>query len=114
MSSLLSLAQSVANPLVEPLGWMLIHSLWQFALAALVAAIALRAMRRRSALLRYAVLVTALVLSAVAPVATWFLHAGNAPARKDYQISPSHELVTGESLIPVTAAPPRDDERIFA
>ena len=60
------------NEFVERLGWVLVHSLWQFALMALLAGVTVQALRRRSAALRYVVLVVALVVSVAAPLATWF------------------------------------------
>lgn len=42
-------------PLAQAIGWTLLHSLWQGALLALLAAVALRLARRRSAELRYAI-----------------------------------------------------------
>ena len=38
-----------SNPLLRSIGWTLVHSLWQGALLALLAAIALRVTRSRSA-----------------------------------------------------------------
>ena len=59
------------NEFVERLGWVLVHSLWQFALMALLAGVTVRALRRRSAALRYVVLVAAMAVSVAAPVMTW-------------------------------------------
>ena len=42
---------------VERLGWMLVHSLWQLAVVAVLAAVLLRWLRNRSARMRYAVAV---------------------------------------------------------
>ena len=42
-------------PLLQAVGWALLHSLWQGALLALLAAVALRLTRYRSAELRYAI-----------------------------------------------------------
>jgi hypothetical protein len=61
------------NPFVERLGWVLVHSLWQFALAALLAGAIVRAMRRSSSAARYGVLVVAMAVSVAAPMATWML-----------------------------------------
>jgi hypothetical protein len=58
---------------VERLGWMLVHSLWQLAVVAVLAAVLLRLMRNRSARMRYAVAVAMLALIAIGPVATWCL-----------------------------------------
>lgn len=56
---------------VERLGWVLLHSVWQFAVIALVAGVVAAMLRARSAAARYTVLVGAMALMAVAPVVTW-------------------------------------------
>src|SRR3954466_2808443 len=56
---------------VERLGWVLVHSVWQFALIALAALVLQRVMQRASSATRYWVLLLALVTMMVAPVATW-------------------------------------------
>ncbi len=61
------------NEFVEQLGWVLVHSLWQFAAVALLAAGIARVMRYSSASLRYVALVAALTAATSAPVATWLL-----------------------------------------
>jgi beta-lactamase regulating signal transducer with metallopeptidase domain/WD40 repeat protein/HEAT repeat protein len=65
------------NEFVERLGWVLVHSVWQFALIALLAGMTVWAMRRSAASRRYAALVVAMTVSAAAPVATWFLQPGD-------------------------------------
>ena len=59
--------------LIDRLGWVLIHSLWQFAIAAIVTAVIGTVLRRRSATSRYAVLVVAMLMTVVAPCATWIM-----------------------------------------
>ncbi len=66
------------NPLVERLGWVLVHSLWQFALVALLAGVIARAMRRSSSAARYGALVVAMAVMIVVPLATWFVLPSNA------------------------------------
>ena len=51
---------------------MLVHSLWQFALVALVAIVLQGTLRRRSAAMRYWVLLAAMAAMVLAPAATWF------------------------------------------
>lgn len=58
---------------VERLGWMLVHSLWQLAVVAVLAAVLLRLLRNRSARSRYAVAVAMLALMAIGPLVTWCL-----------------------------------------
>ena len=60
-------------PAIERLGWVLIHSLWQFALAALIVGVIICVLRRRSAALRYGALVCVLATSLLVPLATWLL-----------------------------------------
>src|SRR3954447_10655252 len=69
----------MAEATVERLGWVLLHSLWQFTFVALLAGGTGATLRRRSAATRYGVLVVALALSVAAPVATWILQPGAAP-----------------------------------
>lgn len=57
---------------VERVGWLLIHSLWQFAACALLAWALDRLLRRHSASLRYGMLLSAMLLVVMAPVATWW------------------------------------------
>src|SRR4051812_36948346 len=60
------------SAIVEPLGWLLVHSVWQFALIAVSALLLERAMQRTSAAARYWVLLGALGAMLAAPAATWF------------------------------------------
>ena len=57
---------------VERIGWVLVHSLWQFALLALVAIGLQRALQRRPATTRYRALLAAMCVMVAVPVATWF------------------------------------------
>ena len=81
MTVLLGTAWPISESVVERLGWVLVHSLWQFALVALLAGALVRALRRRSAATRYGVLVGAMAVSLTAPVATWMLQPDNPPGR---------------------------------
>jgi beta-lactamase regulating signal transducer with metallopeptidase domain/protocatechuate 3,4-dioxygenase beta subunit len=57
----------------DRVGWVLIHSLWQFALAALVALAMQLALRRRAAATRYGVLLAVMVMVVSLPALTWLL-----------------------------------------
>ncbi len=71
-----SLVTNVTNSgFVERLGWVLLHSLWQFALIAIAAFVCLCAMKRASAASRYLVLCGMLFLIVAAPVVTWMISA---------------------------------------
>jgi beta-lactamase regulating signal transducer with metallopeptidase domain len=76
----------LARPEVERLGWVLLHFVWQGALIAALCALALAALRRSSANLRYLIACSALVAMAACLPATWFLvsgHAGNSKELHD-------------------------------
>jgi beta-lactamase regulating signal transducer with metallopeptidase domain len=60
------------SPVVNQIGWVLIHSLWQFAAAAMVAAVLQWTLRRRSAAARYGVLLAAMSIIVALPAVTWF------------------------------------------
>ncbi len=80
MNDPLYFAWPFSQIVVERIGWMLVHSLWQFALVALLAGALVQAMRHRSAGMRYGVLVVAMTVSVAAPVATWLLLPSDDPA----------------------------------
>lgn len=62
----------LASPVVERLGWMLLHSIWQLALIALAVGLAMR-LGRLSARVRYGVACLGMVAMVACPVATFFL-----------------------------------------
>jgi bla regulator protein blaR1 len=63
----------VESPAVHRLGWTLLHSIWEGLVIAILLAVALAVMRRRSAQARYLVSCGAMIALAVTPVATFFL-----------------------------------------
>lgn len=74
-------ASMLTHPLVQRLGWALLHSLWQGLLASLLLGFFLFFVRRRSAGARYLCSCAALMLALAMPTATLFLvhvphHAG--------------------------------------
>lgn len=66
-------AFSISPIVVERLGWVLVHSLWQFAAIALVGFLLDRVLRRRSSSIRYVALLCGLTLMVAAPVVTWIV-----------------------------------------
>ena len=84
---------SLSTPLVERLGWVLIHSAWQFTLVGLLAAVIIRLMRSNSSRARYGVLVVLLLVSVGFPVATWLLQ-------------PQSSTQVANTLTPVTVETP--------
>lgn len=73
MNPLQLIRELASDVVVERLGWVLVHSLWQFTLIAFVAAIVVRLLGRNRAAARYAVLFGAMAALVVSPMATWFL-----------------------------------------
>jgi len=67
--------------LFHRLGWVLLHSVWQFTLIAMVLAAAIETLRRRSASLRYTVCCLALSGTMLASITTFFLVPGLSPDR---------------------------------
>ena len=67
--------QTLHSCAIEPLGWMLLHSVWQIACLAAVYSVVTRCLQRSSAHVRYRWGSVTLVLMAVLPVATfiWFV-----------------------------------------
>lgn len=79
------------------LGWILLHSLWQFALIGLAAAILLACLRSRSHT-RHAVAYTALLLMALAPLATYaFVPPPPLPLVAD-AMGPSGNAIASDSV----------------
>ncbi|WP_345322184.1 hypothetical protein [Novipirellula rosea] len=64
---------SPLNAVVERLGWILVHSVWQFVIIGLVAALLMVAFRSASSKVRYGSLLSLFALASMAPVATWFV-----------------------------------------
>ena len=60
-------------PVVQALGWTLIHALWQGALCAIILAVLLIWMRRFSSTTRYAVSIVMLLIFLTATISTFFL-----------------------------------------
>jgi beta-lactamase regulating signal transducer with metallopeptidase domain/thiol-disulfide isomerase/thioredoxin/uncharacterized GH25 family protein len=66
-----SLQALIDSPVIERLGWTLLHSVWQGLAVAIALALLLPATRRRGARLAYATCLGALVLVALLPAATF-------------------------------------------
>ena len=61
----------VSTVLVDRIGWLLIHSLWQFTLVAFAVMVILRMMRRSTAAVRYWTCVAAMAATVIILAATW-------------------------------------------
>ncbi|MBC7816110.1 MAG: M56 family metallopeptidase, partial [Planctomycetaceae bacterium] len=78
MNALLAFGWPFSETVVERLGWVLVHSLWQFALVALLTGAIVRAMRRSSSAARYGVLVVAMAVLVAVPLVTWLISPSDA------------------------------------
>ena len=99
------------SPLIEAVGWALLHSLWQGALLAALVALALRQVDRRAAALRYGLTCTALALLPLLVVGTaWHAYTPPAPAPACCEpvlpLSPSEAAPTLAAAEPVAVAGP--------
>src|SRR5205814_647423 len=102
------------SALLERLGWVLVHSLWQAALVASCLIVVLRALARRSASSRYLACCAALLLTFLLPVVTfcrWTPLPADRPAIEEFHEFASTEghSISGEvreALQPVDHAPP--------
>lgn len=63
----------MTHVLIERMGWVLIHSLWQFALLSLLSGVVAMALTRRSAQSRYLLHTITMAGFVVSSLATWFL-----------------------------------------
>jgi hypothetical protein len=102
-----ALSAIFSEPLIERVGWALVHFLWQGALLAVLLAALLWLVRRRSANLRYFLCCGVLFLMAACPVATFLvLPAGEeAPAALPPAEPPLSALAMGPSPAPLPAPP---------
>jgi beta-lactamase regulating signal transducer with metallopeptidase domain len=118
-----SLANLIESPVIERLGWTLLHSTWEGLCVAIVLASLLPFVRRRGARAAYGVCCSGLLLTALLPAMTFSLIANSPrpslpPARAD-----NAAITTATSvaylqpvatptfvILPITAPTTRDDE----
>jgi beta-lactamase regulating signal transducer with metallopeptidase domain len=100
------------NPTFQPLGWALIHFVWQGALIAVLYAIASVLLRRCSANIRYAAACGAMLLMPIAAAITMFVIGAQETTQNDQAIEPSQaawpELVAPASQQVFDAPSPTD------
>ncbi|HMP79873.1 MAG TPA: hypothetical protein PKD54_10505, partial [Pirellulaceae bacterium] len=68
----------VEHPLVELLGWTLLHSIWQAAAIALPLAVMLRVLRHKTASLRYGIACVGMFPMALLPAVTFLKLVANS------------------------------------
>jgi beta-lactamase regulating signal transducer with metallopeptidase domain/protein involved in polysaccharide export with SLBB domain len=92
-------------------GWVLVHSLWQFALVALLALVLQRALQRCSAASRYRALLAAMAIMVAMPVATWLSPwavdapaiAARGPVENPEKASPSSHADDAMAALPAAS-----------
>jgi beta-lactamase regulating signal transducer with metallopeptidase domain len=109
--------QLFTAPLVQTIGWALVHFIWQGALIAGIAAALLGALRGGRSATRYGIACAALALMLAAPIATMF-HLSSASWPDDVSLPPAQYRAVaignatgaiGEGLNGVTPVPGRID-----
>ena len=98
-----------SNPLVEQLGWTLLHTLWQGVVVAAALAATLRVLRRATASTRYGASCAALAIVIAAAVVTLFAirqtpHIADAPKR--VATAPNARPIGSTVAMPVSVADP--------
>lgn len=101
----------VVHPLIERLGWTLLHSLWQGALIVLVYALLRVLLRERSPEARYALSLGTFGLLALAPVVTFFAIADDGAAVATGTVLATQLMVIGADAM---HAAPADLAAAFA
>lgn len=71
------------SAIVERIGWLLVHSLWQLTLIGLIAGAFARLLRKHSSHSRYGILSAALLLMVASPVLTWWTLPSLSDSRAD-------------------------------
>lgn len=105
---MVTLENILSEPLIYRLGWVLVHFIWQGVVAAILLAVALQILRRRSANVRYVAACISLLLMAVLPALTLTKTSAPTPNRTlDIPAAASEPQVipgfTGSALNPVVA-----------
>jgi hypothetical protein len=104
---------------LDRVGWVIVHSVWQFALIEGVARLQLRVMRRCSAAARYGGLLAAMSLVVVGPIGTWLSKSLSPSSGLDVEgprvtavatASPGHRVTTSPAV--EVSMPPDERESL--
>lgn len=91
---------------VERVGWVLLHSVWQFALLAILSALVIRSLQQSSANIRYSFLVFAMASVVFCPVVTWYLQGPVVTVANEFALNaklPRTEPLGQAALLPQVA-----------
>lgn len=103
---------TAAQAPVEGVGWLLLHSVWQFALIAPLASIGLRLIPRRSSSARYWLMILALVMTLLVPSLTWSLISSETNVLVAVTTQQTDERNETSSNDRVRPTPPFDPDRL--
>ena len=94
----------LSEPFAQPMGWTLLHFVWQGGLVALLLAVALRTLHRHSAQVRYAVACGALLLLVALPIITLSLLWPTTPEGTAFVAAPKMAATPTMEATPEAAA----------
>jgi beta-lactamase regulating signal transducer with metallopeptidase domain len=97
----------LTSPVVQRLGWTLVHSLWQGAAIAVVLGVVLRVLRRGTPPSRYAAGCAAMLALAALPILTFFVLSGSTDDRPN--ASASWPTQVGRDIAAPTSVAPRQE-----
>ena len=99
------------SALVDRFGWVLVHTLWQFALVAALAVVLQRALYRCTAVTKYWALLVTMGAMVAVPVATWFWLAPADPPQRTIVLVTDEMPEAGPRPEPAhhSALPPADE-----
>lgn len=95
---MIALSFQFASPLVERLGWTLVHFLWQGAAIAAILAVALAILKRSAPSARHAAACVSLLIMAIAPIVTFAVVRPNEPLRGESSRSDAIETVAPRAI----------------
>ena len=99
------ISQLIPENLIDAFGWMIIHSLWQGMLVALLLSIVLLTLNKKSARIRYIVTVGAMFLLCAISIRTFAEYYQAAEPVKE-NITPQQETVAATDLVSAQSEAP--------
>ncbi|MEI8021924.1 MAG: hypothetical protein WCH39_27180, partial [Schlesneria sp.] len=106
--NMLAILHALELPLIEALGWALVHFVWQAGLLALLLALLLIPLRRGSARVRYVVQCAVFAAMSACPLVTWYWIATSQTAKPVAMATVSNPVVyesPSVDVAPILVAP---------
>jgi TRAP-type C4-dicarboxylate transport system substrate-binding protein/beta-lactamase regulating signal transducer with metallopeptidase domain len=94
-----SLADVIRLPMIETLGWTLLHFVWQGALIALILAALLWLLKNHRSSLRYGLSCASLALMLVCPIITYMVLETRTPTKPSVETQPPQTEVIAPTLV---------------